>query len=381
MVEARRIVRWHFGRDHHPLLRKLAQLLVAIAWPLAVLINLWEVWHWLGLGPIELMRARKRVLGALWVAMRHNILPTEFYAYGLWLPDRKKNIDNYLYSKEGARLFKALNRASNPDPIGDKLVFYEMCKQHAIPTPPVLAAFGRNGKLFDFESGRPPMHDLFVKGSTGSGRAERLRWHGIDFESNRGSRLKPEVLSSYLVDRARTWNLTLLVQPVLSNHPDLRVEPNGALATARLVTGRSPDGEVTPIFCFIYFALPGQITSASNHVTLIDLATGRLLPPPQQDAPGMSMYRYRQFGSSDTCRLPDWEAVLRHVKLAHQACSNFVFVGWDVAFTPHGAVVLEGNANWEAATYQTLCGEPLGCTKFADILAARLQDGPSGKFR
>ena len=46
------------------------------------------------------------------------------------------------------------------------------------------------------------------------------------------------------------------------------------------------------------------------------------------------MYQYRQFGSNDARTLPDWDAALRHIKVAHQACSNFVFIGWDVAFTP-----------------------------------------------
>jgi hypothetical protein len=77
--------------------------------------------------------------------------------------------------------------------------------------------------------------------------------------------------------------------------------------------------------------------------------------------------------------LPSWDAALQYLRIAHQACASFVFVGWDVAFTPHGPVILEGNANWEAATYQTLRGEPLGHTKFVDILAERLQD--SGKVR
>ena len=48
MVEARRMVRWHFGRDHHPVRRKLAQVLVTMAWPPAVLLNLWQVRHWFG---------------------------------------------------------------------------------------------------------------------------------------------------------------------------------------------------------------------------------------------------------------------------------------------------------------------------------------------
>jgi hypothetical protein len=146
------------------------------------------------------------------------------------------------------------------------------------------------------------------------------------------------------------------------------------LATARLVTGRSVGDIITPIFSFVLFGLPGQITSHSNHVALVDTTNGQLLPAPPRDAPGVSMYKYRRLASNGVCTLPDWDSALQHVKAAHQACPNFVFVGWDVAFTPHGAMILEGNASWEAATYQTLRGTPLGSTKFAAILASRLLD-------
>jgi hypothetical protein len=141
------------------------------------------------------------------------------------------------------------------------------------------------------------------------------------------------------------------------------------LATVRLVTGRTIDGEVMPIFSFILFGLPNKITAHSNCVTLIDVANGRLMPAPPHDSPGMSMYKYRQFASNGACTLPDWDVALRYIKAAHNACFNFVFVGWDLAFTPHGPMILEGNENWDAVTYQTVRGQPLGCTKFADILA------------
>src|SRR5258708_4696728 len=39
MVEARRMVRRHYGRDHHPVRRKLAQVLVTITWLPAVFLN------------------------------------------------------------------------------------------------------------------------------------------------------------------------------------------------------------------------------------------------------------------------------------------------------------------------------------------------------
>jgi hypothetical protein len=360
------MVRWHFGRDHHPISRKLAQVLTTIAWPAVVLANLWRVREWFG-PPKALL---KRVPGALWAAIRHNVFPSEYYEYELWRPERRRNIDNYLYIREGPRLFKLLNRRSQIDPIVDKLAFYELCKTHGIPTPEVLAAFAPTSRLMDFRSGRPPQHDLFVKPRMGNGGLahERFRWDGIRFQSNRGPKLKPEDLGSYLEHRARTENLTLLVQPSLSNHPSLGSGPNEALATARMVTGRSIIGAVTPIFSFILFG-PDRITAHSNCVTLIDLSTGRVMPAPVQVSP---VYHYRQFHSNDAYTLPDWDATVRHVEAAHKACFNFVFIGWDIAFTLDGAMLLEGNTNWSAGTYQSLRGEPLGLTIFADILAAEL---------
>ena len=76
----------------------------------------------------------------------------------------------------------------------------------------------------------------------------------------------------------------------------------------------------------------------------------------------------------DTFMLPDWDATLQHVKVAHRACSNFVFIGWDIGFTDHGPMLLEGNANWSADEYQSLTGKPLGHTKFAEILAIYFRD-------
>ena len=140
------MVRRHFGCDHHPVRRKLAQVLVTIAWPPAVLLNLWQVRE-RGGRQGEIL---KRAPGAVWAAIRYNILPSEYYDYELWHPDRRKNIDNYLYFNEAPRLFKVLNRRSPIDPILDKLAFYELCKTHGIPSPEVLAVFAPSGKLIDF---------------------------------------------------------------------------------------------------------------------------------------------------------------------------------------------------------------------------------------
>jgi hypothetical protein len=370
MVTARRMVRRHFGRDHNPAQRALARALTMTAWPLAVLVHLWQMRRFRGPEEMPIRRAP----GAIWTAMRHNILPGEYYAYALWRPERRMNIDNYLYSHEAARLFKLLNRPLQIDPIGDKLAFYEMCKTHALPSPAVLAAFAPTGRLLEFQSGQPPEQDLFVKprvGLAGQG-AERFRWCGGAFESERGRRVRREDLSDYLLTRARNEKRTLLVQPNLSNHPDLRLETNRGLATARLVTGHSTDGDVVAIFGFIYFARTDQITAQHGHVALIDVASGRVVLAPVKHGSGANGLNPQADDADMQLILPDWHAVLEYAKVAHRVCSNFAFVGWDLAFSGDGPMLLEGNANWSADEYQSLTGEPLGHTKFATVLAARL---------
>jgi hypothetical protein len=367
MAHARRIVRRHYACNRHPIHRALARGIVATVWPFATLVNLWEIRQSRAPEAVPI----KKLHGAFWAAVRHNVIPGEYYAYELWHPDRKASIDDYLYSKEGTRLFGLLNQPMQPDPIHDKLAFYELCKALALPSPAVIAAFSPNAKLLEFESGRPPERDLFVKPRIGMGGdgSERFRWRDMIFESNRGGRLRPEDLCEYLQTRARTENRALLVQPALSNHPQLGVDERGALATARLVTGISLDGAVIPLFAYIYFGHRNQIV-AHGRVAPVDIANGRLISAPQ-DFP-KNRANKEEISSPRVCTLPDWEILLRHAKTAHQACSDCAFIGWDTAFTQYGPMLLEGNANWCADVYQSLCGKPLGHTKFASLLAERL---------
>jgi hypothetical protein len=164
----------------------------------------------------------------------------------------------------------------------------------------------------------------------------------------------------------------LLVQPALSNHPELQLGPNADLAPARLITGLSTDGQAVPIFGHLY-----RFTEQKSvrRVALIDVASGRLIWEPVVDGSAVNPLD-QQLGNpfNNGCSiLPDWSVALRHAMVAHQVCSNFAFIGWDIAFTEEGPMLLEGNANWCADEYQRL-REPLARTKFAEILSARLRE-------
>jgi len=353
MAEARRIVRQQFGRDHHPVCRVLAKVFTAIAWPPAVLIHIWKIRRDRGSEEVQLTR----MPAAFWTALRHNVLPGEYYAYALWLPERKKNIDKYLYSNECPRLFKALNESMEPDPVSDKLAFYNLCKAYKIPSPTVFRVFIPGYKTTS-GSRLLPKQDLFVKpGSSLAGEGtERFRWNEEGYTNCCGSTMSPKELHDYLSQRAVSERRNLLVQPLLTNHPKLG--QLGPLATVRLVTGLSTRGQVTAIFGFLSLGKLGNITSQHGEIVLIDVTNGKLLAESVQVA-------------LDT--LPDWGSALRYAQIAHRLCRHCAFVGWDVALTKSGPMLLEGNKNWSADEYQNISGKPLGQLSFASILEDRLK--------
>ena len=214
--------------------------------------------------------------------------------------------------------------------------------------------------------------DLFVKpriGFAGEG-SERLRWNGTTFESDRGQRIRSDLLDGYLTGRARKERRSLIVQPLLMSHPDLRFERDDTLAVARLVTGFKSEDEVLPIFGFTYFCHSIRVVGRRRYAALIDVKSGQLRSRRTFIAETDESSPMFQGGAS---ALPDWDMALRYATVAHLACSAYAFVGWDIAFTSQGPFLLEGNANWGADEYQSISGQPLGHTNFVDVLEYHFQ--------
>ena len=55
-------------------------------------------------------------------------------------------------------------------------------------------------------------------------------------------------------------------------------------------------------------------------------------------------------------KIPYWDEVKDLVVKAHRAIPEVVSIGWDVAITPNGPVLIEGNDNWEISRAQDSAG-------------------------
>jgi len=66
--------------------------------------------------------------------------------------------------------------------------------------------------------------------------------------------------------------------------------------------------------------------------------------------------------------IPFWRETLKVVLRAHaEAFPKFVSLGWDIALTSAGPILIETNLSWGVSQHQLLTG-PLGKTRLADVI-------------
>jgi hypothetical protein len=161
-----------------------------------------------------------------------------------------------------------------------------------------------------------------------------------------------------------------ILQEKVFNHPDMSRLSSGALCTSRVVTCRLPDNSFEVIISI--FKIP-----TGNYCT-DNFATGGLAIPIHEVSGTLGMAITKSLTAErvdchpDTdckiagVRIPYWDKVVQLCLQAHAGFPDFAFVGWDVAVTETGPVLVEGNLNWGVESMQRAHDLPLGKTHFAE---------------
>jgi hypothetical protein len=275
------------------------------------------------------------------------------------------------------RRLRPLQYRLNPDDstslTEDKAVFHRACELLGLPVPRLLGLFygdatgwGEGGVVLTSRDewvdfiGRVLPADFVLKPTHGhlGLLVRRLRRENGGFVDEAGGASSPESLYGWM--RAQRQFRSFLFQERLHSHSAL-VELSGtnALQTVRAIT--LVDRAGTPR---IVFAGQKVVTGDSpadnlhdgktgNAVAEIDAATGRLA---RVTGPAPGAWRLVDLEAHPRTRvpfagyqLPFWPETRDLLERAALAFLPLRTIGWDVALTPSGPVLIEGNAWWGPA--------------------------------
>lgn len=297
-------------------------------------------------------------------ALGRNVPPNQFARYSELAGFQADEISDFLLPLDFQALH-ALSRARGASvaDVQDKALFAQVCKANDLACVPTLATFDGGASTGEGEL-RRWTEPFFVKALTGNRGVGAEQWTpaGRVFVSNSGR----EMAIGEIVDELRPTNS--IVQPLLEDCAELRALGSVALSSLRLVTARGSSIPATVIAATLSLAnKPQSLTSHAGTLCGIDVETGIVravrdysdegeLQPIDPDSPLIGF------------QLPDWPEIMALVRRAHdEAFPGFVTLGWDVALTSTGPVLLETNVSWNMAMHQTLTG-PLGRTRLADVI-------------
>lgn len=263
-------------------------------------------------------------------------------------------------------------RQANPDSFQDlttqKAIFYRYCAAVGLPTPRLIAiihrdtcGWGAGDRVVDSGGGLAALlaeHpvDLVAKPSDGGkGVGVRVFRRDAGMLVDEAGALSPEDLWEIL--RSDPDHRCYVIQERMRNREDLAaLAPGPALNTIRLVTLVTRSGSREVVQAAIRLGLGGGVTdnfgdgSAGNGIVELDPATGRMGPLLVARPDGCGFVATPTVPSSgiriEGVELPGWREAL---ELAYSATGPFLplrCVGWDIAITTRGPVLVEANREW-----------------------------------
>lgn len=286
--------------------------------------------------------------------------PNDIALFRIEHPDQ---LDHYIRRFEDAAINKRLNPSGwNPGcALADKRLFARRCRALGLRHAETIAtvADGEIDILAD-----PADRPLIAKPADGEG-GDGVRMLG------------PVSDRPALAARLRGIRRPTLVQPLIAVHPALADIALGALPTVRIVSILDETGIPEVVSATFRCASDPRARvdnmKAGGLIVPVDLADGRL---------GIACFGYGGHdheihpatGAPITGRaLPDWAAAKALVFDAHaRAFADYVLIGWDVALTGEGPILIEGNAKPGVLMPQRAARRGLGEGRYGALLAHHL---------
>ncbi len=308
--------------------------------------------------------------------------PTWFDLYG-FINKPIKSYEQYLTNEDRYRLQESISPVEYRYLEEDKIIFHDQCMKHNIPTCPILL-------LVTFNENYNPTENVDVARNK-AGLEEKLlacgnreiiskpvdggQGYGIDriviedgnFTTSSGQYGPIIDLFDYFHSLPFSEN-GYIIQPFLKAHPAMiPIMPGPGLGTIRIITFITKNNEVN--IAWAVLKIPGEKQIQDNWqkgtsgtlLSLIDLEKGSLISAmgTEKNNPLLHQIEYHPVTKTKFTgfNIHLWNECIQTVKNAATKFPELLALGWDVAITETGPVIIE--ANWESGLdmFQILSGK------------------------
>lgn len=340
------------------------------------------------LGPAA-RRASGRTLRAqlgdlLSLCMQQDFDPLAYYFQELYREGGRAEAAFYLTRSETKNgLLHVLNSMrrspDGPREMKDKVLFAACCRREGLPVPPTLLEGSDSRGDATWNVPRDQLdRDLFCKLRSGRGAQGVLVFLRIApgrYRDPEGEEIDLDTVLVWLQAASRT--APVIVQPRLRNHPELADLADQSLVTVRVLTCLDSESRpvVTHAFLRILSKLEPKWRREDEYGVPIDLFSGRLgaMCSDRLTSSARRFSHHPVTGRAVEGRvLESWPSIRALAQDAHRAFPHRIIVGWDIAMTDEGPVLLEGNINLDIMFPQRVHRQGIGRSALGPLLQHHL---------
>lgn len=303
---------------------------------------------------------------------KHGTVNREYNKYCLDIKNYR-NQNNYLTGREFNRLaihHENINPRKYKHLLDDKILFDEIVRKHC---PEVLADV-----YFEFKGKNIiPRKNALITTQTDAFSAFKSLDDGKYFVKEldglcgnnamivtiQNGEMEIRHVTKGKISLKEFWRITakraFLVQKHIENHSNIKKLSPSALSTVRIVTTRF-NNEVYVLSADLRvgcskdsvvdnFAKEGAIIHVDEKTGKLDKYAFRKHKKATDKHP-VSGIKFQNY------QLPFWQESIALVKKLHSIFTGLSSIGWDIAITESGPIVIEGNANWDYTIPQTTMG-------------------------
>lgn len=285
------------------------------------------------------------------------------------MPGALRQADDFFQHYELVKLVEWLNSVPEANELQDKIQFEAMARKAGLPAAQIVATIINQSIAFQVPSGFP-QQDLFSKANNKYGGEGCQLWRfdraSKTWSNGNGAKNQQELIASLVGESPEA---SFLIQRSYQNNAFMGKLSSGALCTIRIVTSKLP-GEHPKFFrSAVLMPVGGQVVDNFAKGSLaagID-DTGHLIQATKLADHGAPIDKHPDTGQIIAgLKLEGWEEAVDLALAAHAKITDVPTVGWDVALTPEGTILLEANVGWGGNVLQIPGSRPLG-RAFSDM--------------